>query len=1190
MTDLSQYSDEEILAAAKPATDLSKYSDEEILKASGLHPDVNQKVEQYTTPSKVEAKTGVEIGNQPAYRTVPKDNYEFSFDPTTENEYQDSGRGIPMQTERSKQAQYNEIKDLNKIAAQDQLGGRVNLDRTLDSFGTSFDAGRSARLDDQIKKLQDKYPGADVRYARQKEGDRVFIKLPGDREFIPVEPYSVFDPNGSYAAVAGKVAGALANEENAATTATAIATQGRGTVARMAASGISGALGNYIKQGVEWLRGYNSGGLDNSEAATQGALSAGGEAVGSAIQGGTNLVRGSTSVAGRQVENANVIGAAERLALPGQDRAFVSPGQISPSYSRLENMFKGLFSKTKDKLASRDRAVYYNAQALQNEFDVPASEQLSDDALYQLADKLKAKVQAGIALNNPKAYAEKVGPEMQRSLEAYKDFSKKNLGAKYNQLMDNVPEGTHIDLSEVQNTAGEVLKPFKMQAKDLELDIPANEELGTEAGKMLVPQEESFGNKLSGSFQDMLKKVQNLQTEVADKGGLSSFEQIKKLRSEIAEYAFPVGPAQFSNKEQAIAANLYGKLTDAMENVNFPPGTSDEFIATWKALNMENKQFHDMMEQAHIKSALNSSQPEELASRLTPDNVTFIKDMSVAMPKDQFNTTVKDAFKTQLYEDPTKIESKLTQWKAKAPETLRLLMDENEEKTYQLLGRQIKKMNSARIHKLSESYGDAADRAMDIIKNGTKDELETYLDVAGPEFRKVLQYGVVSDLMNSSMREVEGKKLLNPDFLLRRLNQLDAEGKLDGTLFTPEAYQKLKDIRTYVGSYTDAADSGASLEAASLLANVTDVTNVVNNPSKYVRDLINLNTKAGMANFMMTDGFVNFLVGRAAAGGKILDPVKLPKTRAGVIAAVNFVQDINNEAEGLDSGPKPVLDITKHPNMTLDDAMALRSKFSIDQKAIDKLRQNQNMKNMERQLKPTVKLTPLSNQIPKSQSVFAALDEPSSTMVDINGNDISEEDRLRYMEEDAKDGYRKPKEPVRPTSGKKTMTADHTELKDMLAKMSKVIGVKESFLEKLAHAESSFGKNKQASTSSARGLMQFTGGTWKQMVKKYGKRAGISEDDIDDDNANALMGALYLNDNLKALKSHIGRKPTDAEAYATHFLGLEGAKKLVDNYKANPTADKVFPDAAKANPTIFYDKEKPRTVRQVYHILQAKVE
>jgi hypothetical protein len=164
-----------------------------------------------------------------------------------------------------------------------------------------------------------------------------------------------------------------------------------------------------------------------------------------------------------------------------------------------------------------------------------------------------------------------------------------------------------------------------------------------------------------------------------------------------------------------------------------------------------------------------------------------------------------------------------------------------------------------------------------------------------------------------------------------------------------------------------------------------------------------------------------------------------------------------------------------------------------------------------------------------------------------------------------------------------------------------------------AQIESGFNPHAAASTSSAGGLYQFIDQTWLGMLKDAGPGLGYGRyaDAITktpsghyevadpamrqeimalrkDPTANAAMAGAFTQQNAGKLASQLGRNPSDGELYIAHFLGPSGAAKLINATASSPQASAAasFPDAAAANPSIFYDKQgAARSVSDVYGLL-----
>ena len=95
----------------------------------------------------------------------------------------------------------------------------------------------------------------------------------------------------------------------------------------------------------------------------------------------------------------------------------------------------------------------------------------------------------------------------------------------------------------------------------------------------------------------------------------------------------------------------------------------------------------------------------------------------------------------------------------------------------------------------------------------------------------------------------------------------------------------------------------------------------------------------------------------------------------------------------------------------------------------------------------------------------------------------------------------------------------------------------------------------------------------------------------DDPQAASAMAGVLTQSNSFKLTGKIGRRPTDAELYMAHFMGVGGAGKLISSAEDNPkaSASRMFPNAAEANRSIFYDRSgRSRSVSEVYSVLSSR--
>ncbi len=169
-----------------------------------------------------------------------------------------------------------------------------------------------------------------------------------------------------------------------------------------------------------------------------------------------------------------------------------------------------------------------------------------------------------------------------------------------------------------------------------------------------------------------------------------------------------------------------------------------------------------------------------------------------------------------------------------------------------------------------------------------------------------------------------------------------------------------------------------------------------------------------------------------------------------------------------------------------------------------------------------------------------------------------------------------------------------------LRKAAQTTGASFDYLLATAKIESDLNPNLTMRSSSATGLFQFIEQTWLATLKQAGRAVGYSQyasaitqtssgryvvpdpslrNEImklrKDPTANAVMAGVFTQSNAAVLGNRIGRKPSEGELYIAHFFGPSAAAKLINLARANPQASAaaLFPHAARANRTIFFDKQ-----------------
>jgi hypothetical protein len=169
-----------------------------------------------------------------------------------------------------------------------------------------------------------------------------------------------------------------------------------------------------------------------------------------------------------------------------------------------------------------------------------------------------------------------------------------------------------------------------------------------------------------------------------------------------------------------------------------------------------------------------------------------------------------------------------------------------------------------------------------------------------------------------------------------------------------------------------------------------------------------------------------------------------------------------------------------------------------------------------------------------------------------------------------------------------------------------------------AQRESGFRADAKSATSSAAGLFQFVDSTWLDMVHRFGDKYGVGDlaqqisqtsggklvvanastkqkilDLRQDPAISACLAAEYAKQNQAEIEQSLGRPLSRGDLYMAHFLGAGGATQFLKalDSKGDMPAAKLLPDAAAANPSIFYDGAgRAKSVREIYQSVASKIE
>ena len=189
---------------------------------------------------------------------------------------------------------------------------------------------------------------------------------------------------------------------------------------------------------------------------------------------------------------------------------------------------------------------------------------------------------------------------------------------------------------------------------------------------------------------------------------------------------------------------------------------------------------------------------------------------------------------------------------------------------------------------------------------------------------------------------------------------------------------------------------------------------------------------------------------------------------------------------------------------------------------------------------------------------------------------------------------------------------------DAMQNASARTGIDFDYLVDVARVESRFDPAARASTSSARGLYQFTRQTWLETLQRHGADHGLAwaagaigrdasgrltvadpqlrEQILDlrnDPAAAATMAGALTADNRDYLEGRIGRAAEPVDLYLAHFLGSGGAARFLSALDADPgqPGAPMMPEAAAANRSVFYAADgRMRSLSEIRERFRAKLD
>lgn len=171
-----------------------------------------------------------------------------------------------------------------------------------------------------------------------------------------------------------------------------------------------------------------------------------------------------------------------------------------------------------------------------------------------------------------------------------------------------------------------------------------------------------------------------------------------------------------------------------------------------------------------------------------------------------------------------------------------------------------------------------------------------------------------------------------------------------------------------------------------------------------------------------------------------------------------------------------------------------------------------------------------------------------------------------------------------------SMSAKYQQLKGIFDQAQQRTGISSSLLAAIAANESGFNPNATGGPgTTVTGIFQIRPKDWSDGYK-WGAKYGVSSTPSPKNNLQATLwvAGRFAKNRDSGYYQKLGiSRPTDCDYYMTHFLGEGGYATLCRNL--DKPAASVLPKEARYNKSIFYDKGRPRTGRQIKEFMLSKL-
>jgi len=747
---------------------------------------------------------------------------------------------------RKRGVQTTSPQELDVLGRREALGAQVGerVGRPgFEDLGARADIGLSTTFEEKRAKFMDKFPEGDFVRARDPNGGNtiLFRKSP-EENFAEFDAPMLerFEFMGDVTDISGDVPSALAE---------LLVTRGGG-LARQALSIFAGNItGEAAKETVEELRGFQKEtfGEVATRSLLEASIAAGAVVPSTVVSGPINAFRGAPLM--KVAPGAKIAQqATQELGLPR-----LLPSQIaqSPLVRALGGQSAALVTTIGEYIRQQNKAAIGTIMRLRE----PGLVRLLRGELKKLHDEASEQILAASKV---------VGTDLTEGGTAIQEGI-----AEYDQLARAVVNKSYQN---ARNVAEPTFSAGGLQDVATEVKALA-EELGPDGASVAA-----LADRIVQLDPSLPPRMIDLPSgEIVE---FSATDQLRRLRSQAFDLKRPP-PGDIARAQHREASKLFGVLNKTLNEAQGSP----DFVEAWQKANGLAADRFSTMEKLAVVQASRTETPAIMADRLSkPLQVDNLRTLKNTIPESQFRT-FQDAAKTDMI-SPQNIDNLSARLTSFDKPTLDLLLTPADQRAMRVVASNWDKLKSLDIENILATQKTRAGVVDQLVQTGKTRRIAALAEAAEdrPGLKRSIRSGILDDVWNKTVREVENEFLVDAKALRTELTRLRESGA--DAFLEPGDVTNLKRLAEAVEFIPTGQDTGTSLQRASAVAGMRELG---------IEGFRTLVENIGMGRVLISPTFGRIMSGTGKEA--------LPFNRLRVFAAT--LADIATDMSKEDAGQNP---------------------------------------------------------------------------------------------------------------------------------------------------------------------------------------------------------------------------------------------------------------------------------------------